>query len=92
MQSFGNVKDVINLDPLKSKFEAFNFYTVEIDGHDHAAILNALQDNSNIDKPKVIIANTIKGKGIDFMEHQLAWHYKSPNKEQYTDAVNQLSR
>jgi transketolase len=63
---------------------------VEIDGHNHEQILSALEDGNNIFKPKVIIANTVKGKGIDFMEHQLAWHYKSPNKEQYTNAIKQL--
>jgi transketolase len=90
IQSLGFIKDIINLDPLKAKFDAFNFYTVEIDGHNHEQILSALEDGNNIFKPKVIIANTVKGKGIDFMEHQLAWHYKSPNKEQYTNAIKQL--
>jgi len=90
VQSFGNTKEVMNLDPLKAKFEAFNFNTLEIDGHNHDEILKSLNYNNNSHKPKVIIANTIKGKGVNFMEHQLAWHYKSPNKEQYEEAKKQI--
>lgn len=91
IQSFGTVKEVMNLDPLMDKFKAFNFHTLDIDGHDHNSILNALNDSSNGSKPKVIIANTIKGKGVDYMEHQLAWHYKSPDAEQLNNALSQLN-
>jgi transketolase len=91
IQSFGTVKEVMNLDPLVDKFKAFNFYTLEIDGHDHDSILKALQDDGNGTMPKVIIANTIKGKGVDYMEHQLAWHYKSPDVEQLKNALSQLN-
>jgi len=90
IQSLGNTKEVMNLDPLKEKFEAFNFNALEIDGHNHDEILKSLNYNNNFHKPKVIIANTIKGKGVKFMENQLAWHYKSPNLEQYTEAVKQI--
>jgi transketolase len=91
IQSFGTVKEVMNLDPLVEKFKAFNFYTLDIDGHDHDSILKALKDDRNGTMPKVIIANTIKGKGIDYMEHQLAWHYKSPDVEQLKNALSQLN-
>ena len=91
IQSFGTVKEVMNLDPLMDKFKAFNFYTLDIDGHDHNAILDALKDNRNGSMPKVIIANTIKGKGVDYMEHQLVWHYKSPDAEQLNNALSQLN-
>jgi transketolase len=91
IQSFGTVKEVMNLDPLMDKFKAFNFYILDIDGHDHNAILDALKDNRNGSMPKVIIANTIKGKGVDYMEHQLAWHYKSPDAEQLNNALSQLN-
>lgn len=91
IQSFGTVKEVMDLDPIFDKFKAFNFYTLDIDGHDHNSILNALQDDGNGTMPKVIIANTIKGKGVDYMEHQLAWHYKSPDIEQLKNALNQLN-
>jgi transketolase len=91
IQSYGTVKEVMNLDPLVDKFKAFNFYTLDIDGHDHDSILKALQDDRSGTMPKVIIANTIKGKGVDYMEHQLAWHYKSPDVEQLKNALSQLN-
>jgi len=91
IQSFGTVKEVLDLDPLVDKFVAFGWDAVEIDGHDHAAILAALDDKKiHPTKPRVIIAHTIKGKGVDFMEQQLAWHYKSPNKEQLESALGQI--
>jgi transketolase len=91
IQSFGTVKEVMNLEPLYEKFKAFNFYTLEIDGHDHNEILLALKDERNGTMPKAIIAHTIKGKGVNFMEHQLTWHYKSPNEEQLNNALYQLN-
>ena len=92
IQSLGNVDDVLALEPLKRKFESFNWETIEIDGHNHMAIFNALISKKKATKPKVIIANTIKGKGIDYMENKLLWHYKSPNKEQLDNALNQLAK
>lgn len=90
IQSFGNVKDVINLEPLKAKFEAFNFNVCDIDGHDHDAVFSSLSETFHNNKPVVIIANTIKGKGVDFMEHELKWHYKSPNEIELALAINQI--
>ncbi len=92
IQSLGNVDDVLSLEPLKSKFEAFNWEAVEIDGHDHEAIYNSLITSGRNAKPKVIIAHTIKGKGIDFMENQLLWHYKSPNEKELESAIAQLNK
>lgn len=91
IQSFGNTRDVLNLDPLADKFRAFGWQTLEINGHDHAAILQALQSPvQKSGKPKCIIAHTIKGKGVPFMEHQLAWHYKSPSEAQLAEAWEAL--
>jgi transketolase len=91
IQSFGSTAEVLNLDPLADKFKAFNWDTVEVDGHDHAALAAALSKQGRItNKPRAVIAHTIKGKGVDFMEGQLAWHYKSPNKDQYEQAMAQL--
>ncbi len=91
IQSLGSVAEVLNLDPLTKKFESFGWEVTEINGHDHKEIHEALQkEKIHPSKPKVIIAHTIKGKGIDFMEHQLAWHYKSPNKEQLASAIAQI--
>lgn len=91
IQSLGSVKDVIDLHPLKDKFEAFRWESYEVDGHDHNALKNILQNvHQPNGKPKVIITHTIKGKGVDFMENQLLWHYKSPNSIQLEDAINQI--
>ena len=89
IQSLGNVDEVINLLPLNEKFKSFNWNVIEIDGHDHNALQNAF--TSDCDKrPTVIIANTIKGKGIDFMENKLLWHYKSPDSTQYSEGLKQI--
>lgn len=90
IQSFGRIDEVLNLEPLKAKFEAFNLNTVEIDGHNFNEIDFAFKANKN-QKPKMIIANTIKGKGVSFMEDRLEWHYKSPSKEQLELAFVELN-
>jgi transketolase len=91
IQSFGAVSEVIELAPLADKWRAFRWAVQEIDGHDHAQIQSAL---SSVPfepcKPSVIIAHTVKGKGVSFMENQLAWHYKSPNDEQLAQALAEL--
>lgn len=93
IQSLGTVKDVIDLNPLIDKFIAFRWETFEIDGHIHQSlkdIFNKVQDLNG--KPKVIIANTIKGKGVSFMENKLLWHYKSPSEEQLNEAIKELNQ
>ena len=91
IQSLGNVKDVLDLEPMVSKLRAFNWETIEIDGHDHDQIFNALVTiPKQKEKPTAIIAHTIKGKGVDFMENNLLWHYKSPSKKELEDAIKQL--
>jgi len=93
IQSLGNVKDIIDLDPLNEKFKAFRWEVLEVDGHDHKLLKNTFLNANNLnDKPKVIIANTIKGKGVSFMENKLLWHYKSPSKEQLDSAIIELSK
>jgi transketolase len=91
IQSFGTVKEILNLDPLADKFKAFGWSVVEIDGHDLNEISNTLNRAPfETGKPTVIIAHTIKGKGVSFMENQLAWHYKSPNPEQLAQALTEV--
>jgi len=92
IQSLGSVKDVIDLNPLSEKFLAFRWETFEVDGHDHQALKNVFANvqESNA-KPKVIIAHTIKGKGVSFMEDKLLWHYRSPNEDQFNDAIKELN-
>ena len=92
IQSLGTVHDVLNLDSLTAKFQSFNWNVIEINGHDHEEILTALQASKHkLQLPSVIIANTVKGKGVDFMENQLAWHYKSPDKSQLDSAIEQIN-
>jgi transketolase len=91
IQSFGSVEKVLNLEPLKDKFIAFGWNTIEVDGHDHEALFDVLSNNKQTaTKPTVIIAHTIKGKGVPFMENELAWHYKSPSDEQLNSALEYL--
>ena len=93
IQSLGFTNEVLNLEPLKSKLEAFNWNVLSIDGHNHIELLAAFDNaNQTTGKPTVIIANTIKGKGVSFMENKLLWHYKSPNEEQYIQAVEEIER
>jgi len=89
LQGYGKTSEVIDLEPLRDKFLAFNWSVIEINGHDFNKIENALLKKSKI--PKVIIAHTIKGKGVSYMENELAWHYRSPNKEQLKQAIDELS-
>jgi len=92
IQSLGTIKEVIDLDPLGEKFAAFRWAVREINGHNHGEIYNALNSVPfETGKPSVVIANTVKGKGVSFMENQLLWHYKSPSKEQVEEAIRQLN-
>lgn len=93
IQSLGSVKDIIDLNPLEAKFTAFRWETFEVDGHDHQALKDIFMKAQYLNgKPKVIIAHTIKGKGISFMEDKLLWHYKSPSNEQLNEAINELNK
>lgn len=91
LQIDGRVEDVAGLVDIKEKFESFGFYTLEIDGHDIEEIIHAFQTaRQEKGRPTAIIANTIKGKGVSFMEGKSEWHGKAPNKEQYEEAINEL--
>lgn len=91
IQSLGSVADVMELDPLADKFRAFRWGVKEIDGHNHKAIHEALSTLPlEPGKPSCLIAHTIKGKGVDFMENNLQWHYSSPKPDQLAEALSQL--
>jgi transketolase len=91
IQGFGAVSEVMELAPLADKWRAFRWAVREIDGHDYAQIESALNSVPfEQGKPSVLIAHTIKGKGVSFMENQLAWHYKSPTAEQLEQALAEL--
>ncbi len=88
LQGCGSDSDILNLDNIQNKFIAFNWETIEINGHNHDEIINALTMNTT--KPLCIIANTIKGKGISFMEHNNLWHYKNIQEDNYKEATKEL--
>lgn len=92
IQSLGAVREVLELAPLAEKFLAFRWAVREIDGHDHAAIRTALTAAPwEPEKPSCLIAHTVKGKGVSFMENQLAWHYKSPTVKQVQQALKEIA-
>ena len=91
VQENGPVKEIKNLEPLAEKWKSFGWEVREIDGHNFETIIKTLNEFGTIKgKPFVIIANTIKGKGISFMEGQAKWHGKAPNKEQLEEALKEL--
>lgn len=92
IQSFGSVKEVIDLEPFSEKWSSFGWNVHSIDGHDHAQIYNAVNSLDSGDKPTAIICHTVKGKGVSYMENQLAWHYKSPNKDELQIAIDEIEK
>ena len=87
LQIDGATKDVMPLEPLDQKFAAFGFHVITINGHDFDQILSAYQEAAATKgQPTVILAKTVKGKGISFMENNAGWHGKAPNDEQYAQA------
>lgn len=91
LQQGARTEDTNALEPLADKWRAFGWEIVEIDGHDHAAILTALDDAVRPrSKPRVLIANTFKGQGVSFMRDQAGWHHGVPNAAQYAQALAEL--
>ena len=91
LQIDGAVADVMNPTPLDKKFEAFGFNVISIDGHNFDEIEAALENaKATKGRPTAIIAKTVKGKGVSFMENQVGWHGSAPNDEQYGIAVSEL--
>lgn len=91
LQIDGNIADVMNSNPIDKKFEAFNWNVITIDAHDYDAILDAVnQAKATKGKPTVVIAKSVKGKGVSFMEGQAAWHGAAPKQEQFEQAIAEL--
>ncbi len=89
----GYVKDVMNIEPIADKWRAFNWNVLTIDGHDYQQIADAFgKARETKGKPTFIIAETVKGKGVSFMENQIGWHGVAPNKEQLSKAVAELQQ
>ena len=90
LQIDGSNDEVMKVAPVKEKFEAFGWYVQEIDGHNLEEIISAVENGKKQDKPVMIVANTIKGKGVSFMENNVSWHGKAPNDEEYKKAMKEL--
>lgn len=93
VQLDGKLDDILSLEPLKQKWESFNWAVLEINGHNITEILDALDNACGInDRPTMIIAHTIKGKGVSFMEGKAEWHGKAPNDAEFKQAMEDLSK
>jgi len=91
LQIDGRNEDVMNIEPIDEKFKAFGWNVINIDGHNFEEIISAIEEAKNTSgKPTMIIANTVKGKGVSFMEDQAGWHGKAPSKEEAEQALKEL--
>ena len=91
LQIDGTIEEVMNSNPIDEKFRSFGFEVFTIDGNNIEEILNAFKQIKRIkNKPVCIVAKTIKGKGVSFMENKVEWHGKAPNEEQYNEAMKEL--
>jgi len=91
LQSLTTVDKTLRIEPLADKFKAFGWCVREVDGHDHAALAAHLSTTPwNVGQPSILIAHTVKGKGVSFMENSIYWHYSSPNDEQLAQALSEL--
>lgn len=91
LQIDGTVEEVNSPAPIDKKFEAFGWHTIIIDGNDFDQIEAALNEAATVDKPVAIVAKTVKGKGVSFMENQVGWHGSAPNDEQFEQAMAELN-
>jgi transketolase len=92
IQLSGFTKDIMDIDPLNKKFESFGWHVIEIDGHDLNQVLDAIKKAQKVKgQPTVIIAHTVKGKGVSFMENNVDFHGKAPNPEQLEQALKELA-
>lgn len=91
IQIDGYTEDVMPIEPLREKYESFNWHVIDIDGHNIEQIIDACNEARAVyEKPVMIIAHTIPGKGVDFMEFEYSWHGKPPSAEEAKNALNQL--
>ena len=91
IQSLDTVARTLTLEPFTDKWRAFGWHCVEVDGHDHAALHSVFERlRSGTGSPACVIAHTVKGKGVSFMEHQVLWHYRSPQGDELAAALREL--
>ncbi len=91
IQIDGNTEDILPLEPFAEKYKAFGWHVIEVDGHNIKKVIDACEESKAVfEKPTVIIAHTVPGKGIPFMEYLSEWHGKPPTKEQADEAIRDL--
>ena len=91
LQTDGNSEEIMPLDPLLPKWEAFGWRARQIDGHDFRQILEAVEEAQSLrGRPTMIVANTVKGKGVSFMENIVSWHGTPPSQEEFERALREL--
>ena len=91
LQSLTTVDDTLSLEPYDKKFLSFGCNVVKVDGHDHEQLNKVFSFNNPYLKPNVVIAKTIKGKGVSYMENEVKWHYKSPNTQELLIAIKEIN-
>ena len=89
IQSLGFTRDILDLEPFVDKWSSFKWNVIEVDGHNMDEIHNAIDEKN--DKPTVIIAHTVKGKGVSFMEDTVLWHYRTPKGEELKEAIIEIN-
>jgi len=90
IQSMAPTKDVLDLEPFADKWLSFNWEVIEIDGHDHNQLFDSFEKTNDTDKPIVIIAHTVKGKGVSFMENTVLWHYRTARGDELKAALREV--
>lgn len=90
LQALASIEDTIGLEPFADKWRAFGWAVVELDGHDHVALKAAFAQAATTDRPTCVIAHTVKGQGVSFMENQVLWHYRAPAGEELAAALAEL--
>lgn len=91
LQIDGPNEDIMNIEPIDDKFKAFGWHVIKIDGHSFEEIFKAIDEAKNIkEKPTMVIAETIKGKGVSYMENQVGWHGKAPSEDEAIRAIDEL--
>ena len=92
LQQTGTCEEILSTENLSEKFKSFNCFSKEIDGHDHTQIFKAISENLNSPKPNLIVANTVKGKGIELFENKNEWHHSVLSKKVYDEALSSLNK
>jgi transketolase len=90
IQSLAPVKETLGLEPFADKWRAFGWRVTEVDGHDHDALAATLGDGPDAQRPTCVIAHTVKGKGVSFMEHSVLWHYRTARGDELAAAEREL--